>query len=135
VLTVVEPSKIGSQNDLICKLFAEQDEARRRKRGEQILSSVRTMLIQSLTNSRVHTELREGAAASEILDAATAWMADKIVVGAHGASPNRLLPGSLSRSIARHAGCSVEIVRLKSAPPGCMDDKAPTDFVTTASSS
>jgi nucleotide-binding universal stress UspA family protein len=47
-----------------------------------------------------------------ILDCATKWKADLIVVGSHGKNGiQRLLLGSVSEYVATHAKCSVEIVR------------------------
>ena len=47
-----------------------------------------------------------------ILDEAQQWGADLIVVGSQGhSSAGRFLLGSVSESIAMHAGCSVEIIR------------------------
>ena len=52
---------------------------------------------------------------SKILDMATEWHADLIVLGSHGRSGlNRFLMGSVSEAVARHAPCSVEIVRVHS---------------------
>lgn len=52
-------------------------------------------------------DIREG-----ILDAAAEWHADLIVVGSHGQSGiQRFLLGSVAEFVARHAKCSVEIVR------------------------
>jgi nucleotide-binding universal stress UspA family protein len=57
--------------------------------------------------------VQEGEPRRVILDCATAWRADLIVVGSHGKSGlDRLLLGSVSEHIARHAPCSVEIVRM-----------------------
>jgi len=58
------------------------------------------------------TVVREGEPRQIILDAAAAWAADLIVMGSHGRSGfERLLLGSVSEHVARHAACSVEIVR------------------------
>jgi nucleotide-binding universal stress UspA family protein len=47
-----------------------------------------------------------------IIDAAAEWNADLIVVGSHGLKGIRgFLLGSVAESVARHAKCSVEIVR------------------------
>lgn len=60
--------------------------------------------------------VEEGNAKSEILDAAGAWPADLIVLGSHGRKGvEHLLIGSVSESVARHARCSVAIVRIGSA--------------------
>jgi len=47
-----------------------------------------------------------------IIDFAAEWGADLIVVGSHGRSAiQRFLLGSVAEFVARHAKCSVEIVR------------------------
>jgi len=47
-----------------------------------------------------------------ILDEATNWSADLIVVGSHGwRGLDRLVMGSVSESVAMHAHCSVEVIR------------------------
>jgi len=51
-----------------------------------------------------------------ILETATEWPADLIVMGSHGRRGfDRLLLGSLAESVMRHAPCSVEIVRVSVA--------------------
>lgn len=48
-----------------------------------------------------------------ILDCATEWKANLIVVGSHGRKGvTRFVLGSVSEAIARYADCSVEIARL-----------------------
>jgi nucleotide-binding universal stress UspA family protein len=52
-----------------------------------------------------------------IIDAAAEWHADLIVLGARGyRGVERFLMGSVSEAVARHAACSVEIVRLRKQP-------------------
>ncbi len=47
-----------------------------------------------------------------ILDIATSWQADMIVLGSHGRrGMDRLLLGSISEAVAIHAHCSVEVIR------------------------
>jgi nucleotide-binding universal stress UspA family protein len=54
----------------------------------------------------------EGDAKSKIIDYAAKWGADLIVLGSHGyTGMERFLLGSVSDAVARHARCSVEIVR------------------------
>jgi nucleotide-binding universal stress UspA family protein len=58
------------------------------------------------------TVVQEGEPRRVILDCADAWRPDLIVVGSRGKNGlDRLLLGSTSEHIARHATCSVEIVR------------------------
>jgi len=61
---------------------------------------------------RAVTEIRSGDPAGVLLHAATEESADLIAVGSHGYSGfDRLLLGSVSENILRHAHCSVLIVR------------------------
>lgn len=60
----------------------------------------------------VESTLVEGDVRRAILDEAAAWPADLIVLGSHGRTGlTRLLLGSVSEAIVRHAPCSVEVVR------------------------
>jgi nucleotide-binding universal stress UspA family protein len=66
---------------------------------------------------KVDATVCRGEARSSIIDFAAEWQADLIVLGSHGHSGlERLLLGSVSDAILRHAPCSVEIVRLHSKP-------------------
>jgi nucleotide-binding universal stress UspA family protein len=65
---------------------------------------------------KVSTAVHQGDPKSMIIDAADEWHADLIVLGSHGRNGlDRFLMGSVSEAIARHAHCSVEIVRIQSA--------------------
>jgi len=56
--------------------------------------------------------LESGIPKVVIIDDAKKWGADLIVVGSHGRTGlDRFLLGSVSEAVARHAACSVEIVR------------------------
>jgi nucleotide-binding universal stress UspA family protein len=58
----------------------------------------------------VESEVRAG-----ILDIAADWPADLIVLGSHGRKGlQKFLLGSVAESVARHAHCSVLIVRIPS---------------------
>jgi len=62
---------------------------------------------------KVIAALEMGDPKSKILDVAEEWHADLIVLGSHGRKGlNRFLMGSVSDALARHACCSVEIVRI-----------------------
>ncbi len=61
----------------------------------------------------VQTAVEEGDPKSKIIDQATQWNAELIVVGSHGRKGiNRFLMGSVAEGVARHAPCSVEIIRI-----------------------
>jgi nucleotide-binding universal stress UspA family protein len=58
--------------------------------------------------------IREGDPRSAILDYADEWGSDWIVMGSHGRQGlDRFFIGSVSEAVARHAHCSVHIVRLR----------------------
>jgi nucleotide-binding universal stress UspA family protein len=61
---------------------------------------------------KVETAVEVGDIREKIIDCASDWDADLIVVGSHGRSGiPRFLLGSVAEFVARHAKCSVEIVR------------------------
>ncbi len=64
---------------------------------------------------KVTTTVEQGDPQSKIIEAASKWRANLIVVGSHGRKGlEHFLLGSVSDAVARHAGCSVEIVRIPS---------------------
>ncbi len=64
---------------------------------------------------KVTADVQDGDPKSKIIDASKEWHADLIVLGSHGRNGlDRFLMGSVSEAIARHAHCSVEIVRIPS---------------------
>jgi len=76
-------------------------------------------------NLEVTTALEVGDPKSQILDVAEQWHADLIVLGSHGRKGlNRFLMGGVSEAVARHACCSVEIVRI--CPANTMNQKQAT---------
>jgi len=61
---------------------------------------------------KVATAVEVGDIRETIIDSAAEWRADLIVVGSHGQRGiQRFLLGSVAEFVARHAKCSVEIVR------------------------
>jgi nucleotide-binding universal stress UspA family protein len=61
---------------------------------------------------QVSAAIEEGTPKAVILDEAAKWPADLILVGSHGRRVlDRFLLGSVSEAVARHAPCSVQIVR------------------------
>jgi nucleotide-binding universal stress UspA family protein len=70
---------------------------------------------------KVDTAITVGDVRETIIDSAAEWHADLIIVGSHGQRGlRRLLLGSVAEFVARHAPCSVEVVRTqpKSASSG-----------------
>jgi nucleotide-binding universal stress UspA family protein len=63
---------------------------------------------------KVQTQVELGDARARILDCAEDWGADLIIMGSHGHNGfQRFLLGSVPEFVARHAKCSVEIVRSR----------------------
>jgi nucleotide-binding universal stress UspA family protein len=63
-------------------------------------------------NFKVTTAIEEGDPKVVIIDSAAEWHADLIVMGSHGRKGlDRFFMGSVSEAVARHARCSVQIVR------------------------
>jgi nucleotide-binding universal stress UspA family protein len=61
---------------------------------------------------KTDTVLRKGDVRDSIVESAKEWHADLVVLGSHNhGGIHRFLLGSVAESVARHAPCSVEIVR------------------------
>jgi nucleotide-binding universal stress UspA family protein len=111
VLNVVEPIAISAPPQMSPGYYPELEDQVRKARvfveeAERALSSA---------GFRVSTSVAEGYAKSVILDKAAEWHADLIALGSHGRKGlERFLLGSVSEAVARHAPCSVLIVRMPS---------------------
>lgn len=123
VLTVVEPPCDQAENDESDCYIGEigsQVVEHQHNDARKLCEQIRYRIESTVPMSQVHYEIRDGRAASEIIDAAVEWSADRIIIGAHGynACPHNL-SGSVSRSVAHnvasHALCTVEVIRDKRA--------------------
>jgi universal stress protein A len=75
---------------------------------------------------KADTRVAESEIRTGILDAAQEWHADLIVVGSHGEKGLRkFLLGSVAEFVARHASCSVLVVRPEC--PGTQTKEDRTD--------
>jgi nucleotide-binding universal stress UspA family protein len=114
LLHVVEPFPI----DLVQKLGSQDSPDFPSARLEQ-REWAKEMLAQAAEKLRstgfiVTSSVEEGDAREVILNHAKRWGADLIMVGSHGRTGLiHFLMGSVSEAVARHAGCSVEIVRIQ----------------------
>jgi nucleotide-binding universal stress UspA family protein len=116
VLRVVEPPpllvlrEMGGYDPSMEKLW----EAQTKHAEELVAKTAETLRTKDL---RVTTAVVQGDPRSKILDAAEKWKAELIVLGSLGRTGvERFLMGSVSIAVARHARCSVEIVRIPPAP-------------------
>jgi nucleotide-binding universal stress UspA family protein len=81
------------------------------KRGQEIVQRAERLL--SKAGYKTQTAIQEGDPKSQIIDQATQWKAELIVMGSHGRrGVDRFLMGSVAEGVVRHALCSVEIVRM-----------------------
>lgn len=82
------------------------------ERAEQIVAKAAERLRRA--GIEVDTRIREDDPRDAIVDEATTWPADLIVIGSHGYTGiKRLLLGSVAQAVLSHAPCSVEIVRKR----------------------
>jgi universal stress protein A len=80
------------------------------KEGRQLVEEIAKSLLAA--GFTVTTAVRQGDVREVTLDSATEWPADLILVGSHGRRGlQRFLLGSVAEFVARHARCSVQIVR------------------------
>lgn len=93
--------------------YAPELEAQK-ERGLKLVEDCGNELRKAGFNVTVHLEV--GDVRERIIDSAEEWPADLIVIGSHGRDTvMRFLLGSVAESVARHAKCSVEIVRASAA--------------------
>jgi len=105
VLTVVELSQPFALAPVI-----EEVNARARQLVEEAAQRLRSQ------GAQAEAKVGQGDPKTVILEHATELDADLIVMGAHGSSAiERFLVGSVSRSVLRHAHCSVELVRTSAS--------------------
>lgn len=91
--------------DYIPETFDEEQ----REQAQSKLKAIAAKL--SFPPERVSVTVRSGGVYPEILDEAEKWGADLIVIGSHRPSMATYLMGSNAKTVARHAKCSVLIVR------------------------
>jgi len=113
VVHVVEPMTFLVAPQMTAGYAPELDEVRKEqlKHARELVARVAEKLREA--GFQADTVVGEGNIRAEIIDLAADWKADLIVMGSHGRRGlDRFLLGSVSEFVARHARCSVEIVRL-----------------------
>jgi nucleotide-binding universal stress UspA family protein len=113
VLQIVEPVVFSTPPQMAAGYAPEMEEIRQSLFKHARESVARTAEVLRVAGFKVETRVAEAEIRAGILDAAVDWKADLIVVGSHGEKGLRkFLLGSVSDSLARHAPCSVFIVRM-----------------------
>jgi nucleotide-binding universal stress UspA family protein len=92
--------------------YSGLEKARRDQARAAVVKAMEQIRAGQSAPHEISASVVDGRAEEAILDEATAWGADLIVVGSHGLSGwRRFVLGSVSQAVAAHAPCSVEIVR------------------------
>ena len=114
VVTVAEmPFFPSTEFGTLPQQYYEELEGVARERANSIVAKAVEQLQRSqVTSVPVDSRVIYESPREAIVDEATEWGADLIVVGSHGyRGYKRFLLGSVSQAIAAHAPCSVMIVR------------------------
>jgi len=92
-------------------LYAEEFRQESLRHGREVVVHTKREL--SDAGFKAETIVEEGDPKQKIIDRATNWKADLIIMGCHGwKGIDRFLMGSVSEAVARSAPCSVEVVRV-----------------------
>ena len=115
VLQVVEPL-VFSAPPQMARGYAPEMAARLQGELKQARESVlRTVESVRKAGFKADSRVVESEVRTAIIDAAAEWRADLIVLGSHGEKGLRkFLLGSVAEFVARHAHCSVLVVRTAS---------------------
>ena len=119
IITIVEPfhpEAAGWQTNYVP--LAIEAQRMHIEAAEKLVQESSRALKEKFGEQNVTAEVIEGYIKEKILDVASHWPASLIVVGSHGRRGfGRFLLGSVSEAIAKHATCSVEIVRVPHVAP------------------
>jgi nucleotide-binding universal stress UspA family protein len=108
VLHVLQPFALSEPPEMAAGYAPELES--QKKPAHELVERIAAVLRNS--GFKADTAVEVGDVRESLIDAAAAWHADLIVVGSHGQSGlRRFLLGSVAEFVARHATCSVEIVR------------------------
>ena len=112
VLTVVAPPTLSAPPQMAAEYVPElADEVSH----SQELAEATAKRLQA-AGFEAKASMRVGDIREIILESAEEYHADLILLGSHGRKGlGRFLLGSVAESVARHAHCSVEVVRLPAA--------------------
>src|SRR5690349_14059684 len=96
---------------LIPTLYAAEFREESLKNGKELVRQAEQRLTKA--GYKVETAVEEGDPKSKIVEDAARWHSDLIILGSHGRKGMDLfLMGSVSDAVARHAPCSVQVVRI-----------------------
>jgi nucleotide-binding universal stress UspA family protein len=109
ILHVLQPISVSTPPQMARSFTPEIEE--QKKQAQELIDTATKQIASA--GFKVDSVIDKGDVKETILDSAIQWHADLIVVGSHGSGGvRRFLLGSVAESVARHAPCSVEIVRI-----------------------
>lgn len=118
VLHVVEPVLFDHGGDVSYAPFLESTAGYAMDEAQQLVDFVAAKLQAQVGDTSIEQQVLEGHPAEQIIDTASAWGADMILVGSHGRrGMSRFILGSVSTAVLTHAPCSVVILRLPARVP------------------
>ncbi len=124
ILSVVESLNWEAVACIEWNREAAKIQEHRKQLANEIAMNARRRIATAIPGSVVHVEIRTGHPKEEIISSATEWMADRIILGAHGHAPNRFFTGSVARAVSQYCGCTVQLVRLKAPATKHKETKA-----------
>ena len=108
VLHVLQPLGLMAPPEMAMGYAPELEEMK--KPAQELVERVAKQLRGA--GFKAETAVEVGDVRERILDSASEWRADLIVLGSHGKRGlQRFLLGSVAEFVARHARCSVHIIR------------------------
>jgi nucleotide-binding universal stress UspA family protein len=115
ILTVIHPSFPLVMDPLFIGASAHVQQAEElRSQAPGLMEAASTLIRDAAPAIIVTTKIVEGVPKDMIVQEATDWDADLIVLGSHGYSPmRRLILGSVASVVVAKAPCSVQVVRAK----------------------
>lgn len=116
IISAIEPiAPMAAEPFAVSAEYYGEIEAQANEHAKEFTAEAVSRLKEICPNmADVSSEVFRGGAAQTIVETATDWDADLIIVGSHGYGFwSRALLGSVSNSVVHHAPCSVLVVRTK----------------------
>jgi nucleotide-binding universal stress UspA family protein len=119
IFTVIHPSFPLVMDPLFIGVSAHvQQTAELRHEAPVLVEAASGLIRDAAPASIVTTKIVEGVPQDMIVQEASDWDADLVVLGSHGhGRVRRMVLGSVAGAVVAKAPCSVQVVRVKRLPP------------------
>ena len=112
---VVEPLLVGSHMSFLPSPLLDEIREKALEQGRRTVHAAAEKLRQLFPGASVGEEVLEGFVVDSIVEYASSWPAEIVVIGSHGhRGSNKFTLGSVARSVSSQALCSVLIVNSHS---------------------